>query len=973
MRKLLVFMLICTLFCPAALADVQSEISAPSTYSAVWQSNTGKTIITVDAGVEVPGVQEMMVYPTSQRVFTIDDLHRVATACFGDTPYGSLPSNLDSVTCPGANSDPTGIVIRAASENAAGNLALLTFNQLRKHDGNLWYGMFQFEGRGYARYQLADLPILGAVNADSREKAVSIARAVDSDLALVYEGLSMGYDDDIGMSGLRGDMFIFTRSINGTPVVWTSKECYAYDNFGDTYNLKTPYESMTIIIDRQDGSVWFQWQAPHTIDIASGQAASLLPFNQIMTIAAQLLPLKYQFQEQYLSLKLEEQVQDKDWILENYLNTINLGSNTLGVQAAANKYFGKDVSELTLSESAVIAGVTQNPYGYDPIRFPEKNEERRERVLDAMLRLEYITQAQYDECMADPVYDRIASYNVENPDSYNTYFVDAMIEDVLNDLIEKKGYSESDAYKMIYQGGLTIISTQNMEMQTICDEEANDPDNYPSDPKYSFNLYFSVKKADGTTKNYSHQTMLSYYKKVNNNAEYDITYKTEEECYEAIEEYEQDMLEEGDTLVEDSESIVITLQPQVAFTVIDHNTGEVKALVGGRGDKVGNRTWNRATDTVRQPGSTFKIIGCYAAALDAGGLTLASVQDDAPFTAGEKTYKNYDNTFHGWTTIREAITGSYNITTVKTLEQIGAGLAYEYALKFGFTTLVDGDRNLSLGLGGLTQGVTNLELTAAYAAIANGGEYIEPCFYTEVYDHDGNLILDNTAQETHQVISEETAWLLTDAMRDVMTSGTGKRAYFGASMDQAGKSGTTTANRDTLFAGYTPYYTCVVWGGNDDNSQQSGSLCTYSKNIWREAMKRIHADLDYKTFEKPREIVTAEVCKESGKIGTAGVCDLCQKGNAIYTEYFASGTVPVEQCDHHIMLNICATTGLISTATCPSIYIVPKVFLIGGSIETNDAPFIATEEFLATTCPHSPVPITPTPPTPTSDPLGTGQ
>lgn len=306
MRKLLVFMLICTLFCPAALADVQSEISAPSTYSAVWQSNTGKTIITVDAGVEVPGVQEMMVYPTSQRVFTIDDLHRVATACFGDTPYGSLPSNLDSVTCPGANSDPTGIVIRAASENAAGNLALLTFNQLRKHDGNLWYGMFQFEGRGYARYQLADLPILGAVNADSREKAVSIARAVDSDLALVYEGLSMGYDDDIGMSGLRGDMFIFTRSINGTPVVWTSKECYAYDNFGDTYNLKTPYESMTIIIDRQDGSVWFQWQAPHTIDIASGQAASLLPFNQIMTIAAQLLPLKYQFQEQYLSSRNQD-------------------------------------------------------------------------------------------------------------------------------------------------------------------------------------------------------------------------------------------------------------------------------------------------------------------------------------------------------------------------------------------------------------------------------------------------------------------------------------------------------------------------------------------------------------------------------------------------------------------------------------------------------------------------------------------
>ena len=672
--------------------------------------------------------------------------------------------------------------------------------------------------------------------------------------------------------------------------------------------------------------------------------------------------LQRKIQEQYLSLKLEEQVQDKDWILENYLNTINLGSNTLGVQAASNKYFGKDVSELTLSESAVIAGVTQNPYGYDPIRFPSKNAERRERVLDAMLRLEYISQTQYDEAMADPVYDRIASFNVENPDSYNTYFVDALIEDVLDDLMEKKGYSESDAYKLIYQGGLTIISTQNMDMQAICDEEANDPSNYPMDAKYSFNLAFSVKKADGTTKNYSHQTMLSYYKKVNNNSEYDITYKTEQECYDAIAEYQQDVLEEGDTLVENSESIVITLQPQVAFTVIDNATGEVKALVGGRGDKVGNRTWNRATDTSRQPGSTFKIIGCYAPALDAGGYTLASVQDDAKFSAGSKTYRNSNGALHGWTTLREAIIGSYNITTVKTLNEMGAGLGYEYALKFGFTTLSDNDRNLSLALGGLTYGVTNLELTAAYAAIANGGQYIEPSFYSAVYDHEGNLILDNTKQETHEVISEQTAWLLTDAMRDVLTSGTGTRAYFGSSMPQAGKTGTTTSNRDSLFAGYTPYYTCVVWGGNDDNSVQVGSQCTYARNIWRETMKRIHADLEYKNFTKPSGITSASVCKESGKVPVSGVCDLCQKGNAIISEYFATGTVPSssEPCDHHVQLNICSETGLIANENCPIEQVVQKTFIIGGDPETSDKAYIATEEFLATICTHQPV-ITPDP------------
>lgn len=664
--------------------------------------------------------------------------------------------------------------------------------------------------------------------------------------------------------------------------------------------------------------------------------------------------LQRKIQEQYLSIQLEKKVQDKDWILENYLNTINLGSNTLGVQAASNKYFGKDVSELTLSESAVIAGITKNPYGYDPIRFPEVNAGRRKLVLDAMLRLKYINQDLYDEAMADPVYDRISSYNSDTQKTYNTYFVDALIEDVLDDLIEQKGYSESDAYKAIYQGGLTIHSTQDLTMQAIADEEANNPNNYPMKDKYSFNMSFAVKKADGSTKTYSHQSMLAYYKKANNNPEYSINYSTEEECYEAIAEYQQDVLESGDTLVEDSLSVVITLQPQVALTIMDQTTGEVKALVGGRGDKVGNRTWNRATDTTRQPGSTFKIIGCYAAALDAGGLTLASVQDDAPFAMEEKEFNNADDGFHGLTTLREGIINSYNITTLKTLYQIGAGLGYDYALKFGFTTLTEDDRNLSLALGGLTYGVTNLELTAAYAAIANKGEYIEPSFYTEVYDHDGNLILDNTEQPSHMVVSEETAWLLTDAMRDVMTQGTGGRAYFGATMDQAGKTGTTTANRDSLFAGFTPYYTCVVWGGYDDNAMQSGSNCVYSRNLWREVMSRIHKELPYKEFEQPSGITTAMVCMDSGLLPIPGVCDFALKGNSVYAEFFAAGTEPVTPCDHHAVLSICPATGLIATANCPSSY--PVVYIIGADPNTQDMPYIASELLLSTTCNHQPAP-----------------
>ena len=275
------------------------------------------------------------------------------------------------------------------------------------------------------------------------------------------------------------------------------------------------------------------------------------------------------------------------------MNSVNLGANTLGVQAASKKYFNKDVSELTLSEASVIAGITQNPSGYNPITHPDKNAKRREKVLNNMKDQGYISKAQYDEAMADDVYSRIAEYNTTGSGSVNTYFIDALIDNVFDDLTAA-GYSETEAYKLIYKGGLTIKSTQDLTMQTICDEEANNPSNYPSDAKYSFQLSFEVKKADGSYKTYTNQTMLSFYKKKTNNDDFSINYSSPDECNSAIAQYEQDVLEEGDSIVEGSEAVNITLEPQVAMTVIDQSTGEVKALVGGRGDKSGNRTWNRA-------------------------------------------------------------------------------------------------------------------------------------------------------------------------------------------------------------------------------------------------------------------------------------------------------------------------------------------------------------------------------------------
>lgn len=662
------------------------------------------------------------------------------------------------------------------------------------------------------------------------------------------------------------------------------------------------------------------------------------------------------FQEQYLALQLEKVV-DKNWILENYLNAINLGQNTLGVGVAAERYFGKDVSELELSECAVLAAITQSPTKYNPIINPDNNAERQQIVLSYMLEQGYITQSEYDEALADNVYDRIQLVNVESEDAnINSYFVDELTNQVIQDLVEIKGYTETQAYKALYQSGLTIESTQDPDIQKICDEEINNLDNYSFDPKISFSYRVSILSTDGTVSNYSQATMLSYYQHSNKN--YNINFASEEDAIAAIEQYKADIMKDGDTIVEGSETISYSLQPQAALTIIDQSTGEVKAIVGGRGDKTASKTLNRATDTTRQPGSTFKIIAAYAPALDAGGLTLADVQDDAPFQyatgSGDatKSISNYDSRFRGFTTLREAITDSINIVTVRTLEEISPTLGYEYIKKFGFTTIgSDESGNLSLALGGLSNGVTNLELTSAYASIANGGTYIKPKFYTRILDHDGNVLIDNTVGESRTVIKETTAWLLTNAMKDVMTQGTGAPAYFGSSMAQAGKSGTTTKSRDALFAGYTPYYTCVIWGGYDDNAAQKSSQTNYPKKIWKAVMSRIHEDLEYRDFTKPDGIVTASVCKESGKLAIEGVCDSDPRGSTVYTEYFAEGTVPTDYCDHHIRTSICAQSGHIIGPYCPESSYQSGVYVIGGAPGTEDSPYQLTEDFLINTCP----------------------
>ena len=634
---------------------------------------------------------------------------------------------------------------------------------------------------------------------------------------------------------------------------------------------------------------------------------------------------KRKFQEQYLALELEK-VMSKDDILINYMNTINLGQNTLGVQAASLRYFGKDVSTLTLSECAVIAGITQNPSRYNPISHPDKNAERREKVLRNMKEQGYITPEEYDIAMADDVYSRIQLIDSEtSDDTINSYFVDALTDDVLADLIES-GYTETQAYTLLYSGGLKIYSTQDPHIQGICDEVFSNEEFFPANTKWYLNYQMTVQKANGDFYNTSTEMFRTYFRQFD--SRYNLIYSSQEEAYADIELYKEATLETGDEVFD--EKVSLTPQPQVSITVEDQSTGQVVAMVGGRGSKTASRTLNRATDTMRQPGSTFKIVSTYAPALDSAGLTLANVQNDAPFNyANGRPVRNwYGESYRGLTTLREGIRESMNIIAVKTLTQITPQLGFDYLQNFGFTTLVENeevntaegikvfsDVTQSLALGGITDGVTNEELNAAYATIANGGLYIKPKLYTKVVDHDGNVVLDNTELNAHRVIKETTAFLLTDAMEDVVTSGTGGSVNFGGTAI-AGKTGTTSDYNDVWFAGYTTYYTATTWAGYDNNVKLSSSdEKNLAKKLWRQVMSRIHEDLEGTSFAVPSGIITASVCSRSGKLPIAGLCDSC-----VHTEYFAEGTVPTETCDVHYEGVICAYDNCPAAEGCPFAY-----------------------------------------------------
>ncbi len=725
-------------------------------------------------------------------------------------------------------------------------------------------------------------------------------------------------------------------------------------------------------------------------------------------------------QEQYLAIQLENYY-TKDEILMAYMNNINLGNRSFGVQMAANNYFGKDVSELTLSESAVIAAIALSPVRCNPINFPEKNAERRQSCLTNMLELGWCTQAEYDEAINDEVYARIKNYAAENNvETYYSYFNDEVIRQVLADLIDIAGYTAEQAEDLLYSGGLDIYTTQDSEIQKIVDEVYCDESNFPKLGNETGSFYeltsdyaVSILKPDGTQEHYHFGHIVNYYKDYNDSALqfYHEKYKSNhkgisryttdpDKMNELIDGFIASVMEEGDTIAAEKQRIY-TLQPQSSIVIMDQQTGHVVAVYGGRGEKEGSLTLNRATTTLRQVGSTFKVLASFLPALDTAGMTLATVADDSLYTyPGTTTRVNNWNgeVYEGLSTIRRAIYHSMNIVACRIMEEVTPQVAFDYLKKLGFTTLVDTrtdengktytDIGIPLALGGLTDGVTNLELTAAYATIANNGVYNPPIFYTRVVDHNGNVILSNDSAAT-QVIKTSTAYLLTDAMQDTTEIGTGHRLAFTSSelneyiqsyalkkfgfssteeaseseeyktfvkelknrvskMPLAGKTGTTHNYTDLWFAGYTPYYTASIWTGFDNNLSQIDK--TYHQAIFRKIMEQIHVnkELEAVEFTMPDSIITATVCTKCGNLAATGLCDQL---DAVATEYFAKGTIPTEKCTCHVKVSICKESGQIASIYCPAASIEEKVYLIKEETSSTwDTPNILPTGEDATVC-----------------------
>lgn len=537
--------------------------------------------------------------------------------------------------------------------------------------------------------------------------------------------------------------------------------------------------------------------------------------------------IERKIEEIYRAYQLEK-VMTKDEILELYLNTIYLSQQCNGVKSAAKVYFNKDLSELTLAECATIAAITQFPTKYDPKRNPDNNKDRRDVILNKMYELGYITLAERDEAKMQPV-TTVTSSETNAYVSTTSYYTDALISQVIDDLMTQKGYSKDIAEKMIYCGGLKIYTAMDPEIQSIMDAYYADPANFP--------------------------------------------------------------VTSGDKMAQSS------------MVIIDPSSGYVVGLVGGRGEKTASRTLNRATQTLRQPGSSIKPLAIYSPAVEYSLVTPYSTVSDIPITINGWTPRNDDRNYRGNITVSSALAGSRNVPAVRILQRVGLDRSFNFLKKnFHISSLVESRKSdsgkvysdkgfASIGLGGLTDGVSVLEMAAAYVPFVSEGYYYEPAFYSKILDVDGNIVLERSPSP-QPAISESTSVTMTQMLQGVVTSGTGTSARL-SNMPAAGKTGTTSNNYDRWFVGYTPYYVGAVWFGYDTPSSLRGISGNPSAKVWRGIMEQIHSQLPYKDFHSLGSTSHYLVCADSG-LRPNSTCD-----NLTFGDYTKS-QAPTNRCTIHL-------------------------------------------------------------------------
>lgn len=587
---------------------------------------------------------------------------------------------------------------------------------------------------------------------------------------------------------------------------------------------------------------------------------------------------KRKIQEAYLAMQLEEQY-NKDQILEAYLNAIHLGDSNYGVKAAAEDYFGKSMEELTIRECAMLAGITQNPNGYNPRKnmYSEnrdfsKTDERTNTVLRRMYSAGFITQEQLAAALDEKVEIQEVSKVKQIYDM--PYFVEYAIDNVITHMLRQENLQDNKTNRTkierkLRTGGYKIYTTVDPNIQNTVQQTLSSWDKYPK-LRNPANGVVSESNADG--------------------------------------------------------SVIETIQPQAAAVVLDHKTGQIKALVGGRDEPTAAKLWNRAVQSRMEVGSSIKPLSIYGPALDLGASPASVYLNYAVPIEGYTGTRGYPNgglSKQGPVTMRAGVRQSLNVVAARTLfESVGLERSKEYLINLGIDASgikVDG-AGLALG----TSGISPLEMAAAYGCIANGGTYIEPVAFTKVVDRNGNVVLDAASvQIKRQVFQPSTAWMLTDMLEEAVNSGTGTRAKI-SNMTVAGKTGTNSDYRSVYFAGYTPYYTSSLWIGHDKQSEgtklvsgATGGL--YAAPLWQEYMNQIHDGLQNRDIidKQPSELglVQRRVCSVTGLLAT----DACSSdsNHKPVTDWFALGQAPATRCDVHVSVEICADSGKLATPYCP--------------------------------------------------------